>query len=210
MKRVTTTLAVLLVTLVMFVGVTSSTLYDAWYDFDDDGDIDIYDIVDIAGRYGTTGTPINKTELILNLQARVEALEAWITQGSIFIPPVAFTPTFSGHLYELDETYLKGEGYFLTEVDLPDGVTITNVTMYVNDTSADGGVAFNLKLVNKTANTDHIIGAATSGWYEYPGEIIVFDDTIENAVIDNERFVYLLYLAIRGIDPIIHPDLTFY
>jgi len=37
------------------VGGTSSTPYDAWYDFDDDGDIDIYDIVDIAGRYGTTG-----------------------------------------------------------------------------------------------------------------------------------------------------------
>jgi hypothetical protein len=76
MKRVTTTLVVLLITMFMFVGVTSSTPYDAWYDFDDDGDIDIYDIVDIAGRYGTTGTPINKTELLLELEARVDALNA--------------------------------------------------------------------------------------------------------------------------------------
>jgi len=79
MKRVTITLVVLLVTLFMFVGVTSSTLYDAWYDFDDDGDIDIYDIVDIAGRYGTTGTPINKTEMLLELQARMDALNATVT-----------------------------------------------------------------------------------------------------------------------------------
>jgi len=76
MKRIAVTLAVLLVTLFMFVGVTSSTPYDPWYDFDDDGDIDIYDIVDIAGRYGTTGTPINKTELLLKIQARVDVLNS--------------------------------------------------------------------------------------------------------------------------------------
>jgi len=79
MKRVTITLVVLLVAMFLFVGVTSSTPYDAWYDFDDDGDIDIYDIVDIAGRYGTTGMPINKTELLLELQARMDALNATVT-----------------------------------------------------------------------------------------------------------------------------------
>ncbi|MCK4685099.1 MAG: hypothetical protein KAT44_09080 [Pirellulales bacterium] len=31
---------------------------------DDDGDIDIFDIVNIAARYRTTGTPINKTALL--------------------------------------------------------------------------------------------------------------------------------------------------
>jgi len=41
--------------------------YDPWYDFDDDGDIDIFDIVKIAGRYGTTGTPVNKTALLYNV-----------------------------------------------------------------------------------------------------------------------------------------------
>ena len=49
--------------------------YDPWYDFDDDGDIDIYDAVDFAQRYGTTGTPINKTELLLELEARIGELE---------------------------------------------------------------------------------------------------------------------------------------
>ena len=75
MKRVIITLVVVLVTMFMCVGVTSSTPYDAWYDFDDDGDIDIYDVVDIAGRYGTMGTPINKTELLLEMEARIDELE---------------------------------------------------------------------------------------------------------------------------------------
>ena len=45
------------------VGFTSSvsdcppTGYCPWDDLDDDGDIDIFDIVDIAGRYGTSGEP---------------------------------------------------------------------------------------------------------------------------------------------------------
>jgi len=78
MKRIAVTLAVLLIAMLMFVGVTSSTPYDPWYDFDDDGDIDIYDIVDIAGRYGTTGTPINKTELLLEMQATIDELNATV------------------------------------------------------------------------------------------------------------------------------------
>ena len=45
------------------VGYTSSiadsppTGYCPWNDLDDDGDIDIFDIVGIAGRYGTSGDP---------------------------------------------------------------------------------------------------------------------------------------------------------
>jgi len=38
--------APLLITSLFLIGVTASE-YDPWYDFDDDGDIDIFDIVDI-------------------------------------------------------------------------------------------------------------------------------------------------------------------
>jgi len=41
--------------------------YSPWCDFDDDGDIDIYDIVEIAGRYEASGTPVNKTAFLYNL-----------------------------------------------------------------------------------------------------------------------------------------------
>ena len=39
------------------VGLTASAPYNPWNDLDDDGDIDIFDIVKISGTYGTTGDP---------------------------------------------------------------------------------------------------------------------------------------------------------
>jgi hypothetical protein len=49
--------------------------YDPWYDINDDGKIDIKDIYGIALEYGTEGEPINKTQIILDLQNRIKALE---------------------------------------------------------------------------------------------------------------------------------------
>ena len=43
---------------VLLVGVTSSVgVYDPWCDLDDDGDIDIFDVVRLAGAYNTAGEP---------------------------------------------------------------------------------------------------------------------------------------------------------
>ena len=59
-----TLVLIALVGSVYFVGYRSSvsdcppTGYCPWDDLDDDGDIDIFDIVEIAGRYGTTGEPL--------------------------------------------------------------------------------------------------------------------------------------------------------
>jgi hypothetical protein len=58
------------------VSTTSSAPYDPWYDLDDNGKIDIFDIVRMAGTYGTAGTPINKTALLLELQSRMDNLNA--------------------------------------------------------------------------------------------------------------------------------------
>jgi len=59
------------------IGVTSSSAssYDHWKDLNDDGIIDVNDLQSLASVYGTSGDPINKTELLLDLQDRVEALE---------------------------------------------------------------------------------------------------------------------------------------
>ena len=37
------------------VGLTASAPYDPWYDLDENGEIDIFDVVRIAGTYGTSG-----------------------------------------------------------------------------------------------------------------------------------------------------------
>lgn len=52
--------------------------YDPWYDINDDGKIDLKDYFGIGLKYGTEGTPINKTALLLDLQARLNALNASI------------------------------------------------------------------------------------------------------------------------------------
>jgi hypothetical protein len=50
-------IALILLTSPFLVQLTSSAPYDAWADLDEDGDIDIFDIVNMAGRYATTGDP---------------------------------------------------------------------------------------------------------------------------------------------------------
>lgn len=50
--------------------------YDPWLDYNDDGIIDVKDLSSLGQTYGTSGEPINKTALLLELLSRVEALEA--------------------------------------------------------------------------------------------------------------------------------------
>lgn len=42
--------------------------YDPWVDYNEDGLIDIFDVVHIAGAFGGIGEPINKAALLLELQ----------------------------------------------------------------------------------------------------------------------------------------------
>jgi hypothetical protein len=60
MKRqlITGILAIVLLASVGLVGVTSSVgVYDPWVDLDDNGKIDIFDVVRLAGAYSTSGEP---------------------------------------------------------------------------------------------------------------------------------------------------------
>lgn len=50
--------------------------YDPWADMNDDGTINILDIAYAASIFGTSGEPIDKTTLLLELQTRIEILEA--------------------------------------------------------------------------------------------------------------------------------------
>ena len=50
--------------------------YDPWLDVNDDGSIEMKDVSSVARAYGTNGIPINKTDLLLELQTKVASLEA--------------------------------------------------------------------------------------------------------------------------------------
>jgi len=96
MKIITLLLTALTLVPILFVGVTASE-YDPWLDTNDDGDIDIFDVVDVATRYGTTGTPINKTALLLELQSSVDSIEERLSQVK------------SIRYYEASETFVEGK-----------------------------------------------------------------------------------------------------
>ena len=61
---------------VLPIGSQSAGDYDPWLDYNDDGEIDMRDVGPIARAYGSEGTPINKTKLLLELQARIDELNA--------------------------------------------------------------------------------------------------------------------------------------
>ena len=56
--------------------IASAGGYDPWIDYNDDGKIDYLDLYMLAKAYGTSGTPINKTALLLELQYKVDSLNA--------------------------------------------------------------------------------------------------------------------------------------
>jgi len=67
-------LGTLILTSFFLVGITVSDFppeptgtYSPWGDLNDDGIIDIYDIVWLTGRYQKTGIPVNKTALLYNV-----------------------------------------------------------------------------------------------------------------------------------------------
>ena len=114
MKRVAITLVVSLVTLFMCVGLTSSAPYDPWCDLDTDGDIDIYDIVEIAGRYGTSETPLNRSELF--------------NQSAGWFPPPAY-----------DSGWIEVPQNISNNVTLTHGLQTTEVFVYaIGKTNTSG------------------------------------------------------------------------
>jgi len=70
--------AVTLFTVVPTIGSPDAGDYDPWLDYNDDGEIDMRDIGPVARAYGSEGTPINKTDLLLELQTRIDALNSTI------------------------------------------------------------------------------------------------------------------------------------
>jgi len=217
--------------------------YDPWIDVNDDGVIDISDLVIMVGSIPSSGQKINKTALLLELQTRIdslnssllnleaylntkivtletslvelqsrlEALEARIPKkGYISISPAAFTPESNTQTYYKYYSYLRGQGDFYASLQLPDGATITNMTVLLWDNSNTGRIEFYLMGFNITKRyplTMPMAGVATTD-SGTPGEVILYDDTISDAIIDNRDCEYALWahfskddisLVIRGI-----------
>lgn len=105
---------------IIFLAIASAPLssqegssYDPWIDYNDDGDIDVNDLHELAAKYGTSGKPINKTELLLNLQSRIEALEAKVQTLEINAVSSKFLYSDSAY-FDLAKNWEQGSTEWVT------------------------------------------------------------------------------------------------
>ena len=183
--------------------------YDPWVDLNDDGNIDYNDLYIFARAYGSSGTPINKTALLLELLARIdslnaslaelrsriEALEARIPKkGYISISTAAFTLGADTQTFLKGGEGLWGEGAFYASLQLPDGVIITNMTVLLTDNVDTPWIRVSLRGYNITGRygLGDMASISTVG-VGAPGTVILYDDTIANNKIDNRNCEYYLY-----------------
>jgi len=70
------------VTATLFLTVPESYIGDhsPWLDINDDGKIDMKDIAAVARAYGASGTPMNKTSLLTELQNRIDELSSKLVE----------------------------------------------------------------------------------------------------------------------------------
>jgi hypothetical protein len=97
--------------------VSSIGTYDPWLNYNDDGKIDLKDVYAMHQAYGAAGTPINKTQMLLDLQNRLEALEwrqdyikteDYVSQTKPCITALTTTTQqFSNGLQEMRQTTLS-------------------------------------------------------------------------------------------------------
>jgi len=104
--------------------------YDPWVDLNDDGWIDIYDAITLANHFNTFGTPINKTALLLDLLARIDALNSTVIEQQNMINNMN---TIINNLSSTT-TYLNE-----TVVNLNETVNILNSTRGLGPPDYDSG-----------------------------------------------------------------------
>jgi hypothetical protein len=87
------------------VPLTASAPYDPWYDLDENGKIDIFDVVQLAGAYGTSGDP-GKNVTVTNWPASTD-VTVWYSQYiDDYLLSEYFNASGFGHLHVL--TYATG------------------------------------------------------------------------------------------------------
>ena len=108
---------------------TTSGVYDPWVDTNDDGIINYQDLYNLAVVYGTSGTPLNKTDLLLELEARIASLEAEVAAleapGSVTTERIADGAVITARLADGSVTSAKVLDGTITAEDLADGSVIT-------------------------------------------------------------------------------------
>ena len=186
-------------------------LYDPWLDLNDDGEIDIFDVVMVARAYGSSGEPFNKTAALLELQAKVSILEATIAAR---LPPVDFL-CIPAAAFTSEDQPVNGDrvnwGYmlesinqvaatFYAPVQLPSGVTITRLTSYWFDEGPDQITCELIK--DLYSSGPEILATVNSPQAAGPGNGVTSNFTISQPTINN---VWQYYIKVRIPPPYDQP-----
>jgi len=212
----------LTVTLFTIIPIRSQTTpeYDPWKDINDDGFIGIDDIASVAKNFGASGTPINKTELLLELQSKVESLNASVLQllsevaslqtelaelqsivetrvpkkGYISVPAAAFVPynnTFNVRTLDRLLNYENVTVSFFGSIQLPHGAIVKSVTFYWYDVGEEDLM---FRLVRYRQGMGNIMvqvfSSGSPGWGSTSTNSITFP------TVDNNLYAYYLCVSI--------------
>jgi hypothetical protein len=192
----------------IFVGITRSDFppspdgeYSPWGDLNDDGIIDLFDIVWIAGRYDTTGTAINKTELV-SLQS---TLSTQIFQSGLLLHLPCGATThyggidYSGILHSLDVDQSKPGDQQTISVYKGTPITITGEHQRFQGAGGSGAILQAFLIYSWTPSWPppssayyHVLYNGGAG--PYPGTGIQ-SFSFNLTVPDNPGTYYLYYCA---------------
>jgi uncharacterized coiled-coil protein SlyX len=152
-----------------------SGTYDPWIDLNDDGTIDILDAIELSNHFLTSGTPINKTELLLELEGRLDSLNSSL---------LALQAVFNTRITTLEATVSEQQAIIAgleTEfTSLNDtAMELQNTTEYLNTT---------VEYLNDTIivlNSSKALGHPDydSGWVAIPGTYNYFTDNLNTTNI---------------------------
>jgi hypothetical protein len=138
---------------------------------------------------------------ITNLEKRVESLESRTpNKGFISISPSAFQPDdITLSTYRTNGSHFSGEGRFIASLQLPHRAIITNMTISADDWTTDGAVyvlMLRSEVTGEWSGSWFVMASVYTGWEDTPGYIVLYDDTIDYAEIDNQNYYYWLVLDI--------------
>jgi hypothetical protein len=125
--------------------------------------------------------------------AHVEGTLTWAERTSrISIPAAAFEPGADSFVYHNNGSNLYSEYgvNFFAPVNLPDGSTVTKVTLYYEDDTAAGDLTVSLKRFDFGLNLVYTLAEVTSSDGGYDSD---YDDTITYPQVDNASNSYYLY-----------------
>ena len=137
---------------------------------------------------------------VVGLSFALLTLSASPGHGYVSVPPAAFTPAEDGYDYQnLGALILNNDGAsdnYYAPVLLPQGATVTKMTLYFYDGSSLDGctILFRSPL---DGSADYMAEVYTHGT---SGAGSRFDNTIDYSVVDNSQHIYYLYLNLPASD----------